>query len=233
MPRNEPTRVYVRTADKQFARLLWAHNNRPNEMLLGAYGLDGHPAIITYEFPERVHTKGEPREIKFRYEEASPVHLKIDHFTCHADGRFHAKAQESDVLYSQVEHFGEALGPASPPFLRVLVVSDRLSRYTRITGEPKKPHVWFQAHPESILAMNFVFSGVHYPLEQGALATMASRGRDAAGIVLVSGTLKGIVWGNPRQISDEAVIARPPGTLLAFSWPRGARRWGFKAFILN
>jgi len=223
----------VRTADKQFARLLWIHNNRPNEMLLGAYGLDGHPAIITYELPERVHTRGEPRELKFRYEEASPVHLKINHFTCHADGRFHAKAQESEVLYSQVEHLGEALGPASPPFLRVLVVSDRLSRYTSITREPKKPHVWFQAYPESILAMDLVFSGVRYPLEQGALDAMSSRGRDAAGTVLVSGTLKGVLWGNPRQMSEEGAAARPPGTLLAFLWPRGAGRGVVKAIILN
>lgn len=233
MPRKEPTRVYVRTADKQFARLLWVHNNQPNEMLLGAFGLDGHPAIITHEFPEWVHAKEEQREIKFLYEDASPVHLKIDHFTCHADGRFHAKTPESDVLYSQVEHLGEAIGPNSLPFLRVLVVSDRLSRYASITGVPKKPRVWFQAHPASILAMNLVFSGINYPLEHNALATIASRGQEAAGTILVSGTLKGVVWGNPRQMSDEGVVTRPPGTILAFSWPRGVGSWGIKAFILN
>jgi len=202
-------------------------------MLLGAYGLDGHLATITYEFPERIHSRGEPREIKFRYEEASPVRVKIDHFTCHADGTFHAKARDSEVLYSQVEHAGEALGPASPPFLRVLVVSDKLCRYTSIPAEPKKPHVWFRADPEAILAMNLVFSGVNYPLEHAALATMASRGRDAAGTVLVSGTLKGVLWGNPRQMSEDGSTARPPGTVLAFSWLRGPERWGFKAFILN
>ncbi len=233
MPRNEPTRVYVRTADQEFRRLLWVHNNRPNEMLLGAHGLDGHPATITHEFPERLHTRGELREIKFCYEEASSVQFKIDHFTCHADGRFHAKARKSEVLYSQVEQLGEALGPASPPFLRVLVVSDTLYRYTGIRGEPKTPHVWFRADPESFLAMNLVFAGVHYPLEQAALATMAGRGRNAAGTVLVSGTLKGVVWGNPRHISEEASAARPPGTILAFSWLRGPGRWGIKAFILN
>ena len=130
--RNQATRVYVRTADDQFGRWLWVQNNRPNEMLLGAYGLDGHPATITHEFPERLYTRGDPREIDFRYKEASSVQLRIDHFTCHADRRFHAKARESEVLYSQVERLGQALGPTSPPFLRVLVVSDRLSRYTNI-----------------------------------------------------------------------------------------------------
>ena len=110
MPRNEPTRVYVRTADKQFAWLLWVHNNRPNEMLLGAYGLDGHPAIITYEFPERVHTRGEPRELKFHYEEASPVHLNIDHFTCHADGRPHEGARIQCTIFTR-----RALGGSTWP----------------------------------------------------------------------------------------------------------------------
>ena len=231
--RNQATRVYVRTADDQFGRLLWVQNNRPNEMLLGAYGLDGHPATITHEFPERLYTRGDPREIDFRYKEASSVQLRIDHFTCHADGRFHAKARESEVLYSQVERLGQALGPTSPPFLRVLVVSDRLSRYTNIRTEPKMPHVWFRADPESFLAINLVFAGVHYPLEQAALATMASRGRTAAGTVIASGTLKGVVWGNPRQMSEQASAARPPGTIVAFSWSRGPERWGFKAFILN
>jgi hypothetical protein len=112
MPQNEPTRIYVRTADDQFGRLLWVHNNRPNEMLLGAYGLDGYSATITYGFPEQIYTKGESRELKFRYEEASPVRIKVDHFTCHADGTFHAKSRDSEVLYSQVEYLGEALGPA-------------------------------------------------------------------------------------------------------------------------
>jgi hypothetical protein len=229
----EPTRIYVRTAIDRFGRLLWVHNNRPNEMLLGAYGLDGQPATITHQFPEQVHTRGEPREMKFHYEEASPVDVKIDHFTCHADGTFHAKARDSRVLYSQVEHIGEALGRASPPFLRLLVVSDKLGRYVGIPGKPKKPHVWFQAEGEAIFAMNLVFSGVDYPLELATLRTMVSRGRDAGGTVLVSGTLKGVVWGNPRRMSAEGAAARPPGTMIAFSWSRGPGRWGMKAFILN
>jgi hypothetical protein len=140
-------------------------------MLLGAYGLDGHPAVITYEFPERIYTRGDPREVDFRYAEASRVRIKIDHFTCHADGRFHAKARESEVLYSQVEHVCESLGRASPPFLRVSVVSDELRLYAPISREPKKPHVWFRADPESIFAMNLVFSGVDYKLQRAALAT--------------------------------------------------------------
>lgn len=163
MPQSEPTRVYVQTANDQFGRLLWVHNNRPNEMLLGAYGLDGHSATITYEFPEQIHTQGESRKLRLLYKEASPVRVKVDHFTCHADGTFHAKARNSKMLYSQVEHLGEPLGRASPPFLRVLVVSDKLHRYESITGEPKKPHIWFRAAPESILVMNLVFSGVNYP----------------------------------------------------------------------
>jgi hypothetical protein len=202
-------------------------------MLLGAYGLDGHPASITHEFPERIHNRGEPREINFRYDEASPVRIKVDHFTCHADGRFHAKARDAELLYSQVEQLSKPLGRTSSPFLRLLVVSDTLCRYAPISGPPKKPHVWFQSDPESFLVMNLVFSGVDYPLEQAALATMASRGRNAAGTVLVSGTLKGVVWGNPRQMSEQASASRPPGTVLAFSWSRGSGRWGFKTFILN
>ena len=233
MPGSQPTRLYIRTSEEQFGRFLWVCNNRPNEMLLGAYGLSGHPAVITHEFPEKSYTKGESRVLDFHYHEASAVDLKIDHFTCHADGRFHAKARQSKPLYSHVEHLGNALGSTSPPFLRVLAVSDRLCRYASITAQPKKPHVWFQANPESILAMNLVFSGIDFPLEHAALGTIARRGRDAAATTLVSGTLKGVVWGNPREMSEEASTNRPPGTVLCFSWPRGPGRWGYKAFILN
>jgi hypothetical protein len=225
--------LYVKRTEAEFGKLLWVHNNKPNEMLLGAYGLDGRPASITHEFPEHFYARGESRTFKIRYEGAALVGVKIDHFTCHADGTFHAKARESEVLYSQIERTGRPLGRESPPFLRVLVVSDQLARYAAISKKPVAPHVWFSAQPDRCLVINMVFSGVQYPLEQPALATIAGRGKNAVGTVLVSGSLKGLIWGTEQEMSADIAASRPPGTLFSFQWSRGVNRWGYKTFILN
>jgi hypothetical protein len=203
-------------------------------MLLGAYSLFGEPATITYEFPEHhCSAKDTGSSLDFRYADAQQVETPIDHFTCHADGRFHAKTRDDAELYAHVEQRGEALSPDTGPFLDVLVVSDVVARYQRIESAPKAPHVWMQTVPEAIISLNCLFAGADYPIQRDAVLSMARRGRNAGAVLLVSGTIYGAVWGRPREISDEARKTRPNGTLLVFRWPRENDEWGLKAFILN
>ena len=233
MPRNESTRIYVRTAEDQFGRLFWVNNNQPNDMLLGAYGLNGQPATITYEFPERLHVAGEPGARRFLYDEASPVDLKLDHFACHPDGTFLAKARSSaPPFYSHFENVGAPLNRASPRFLEVLVVTDVLQRYVSIPGQPKNPNVCFQFDPACILELHMSFSGIDYDLE-GEIGATVQPGQTALAARLRSGSLKGLILAIPHAISAEASAARPPGTLLDFCWPIGPGPWKHKTFILN
>ena len=228
-----PSRLYIRSPDGQYAKLLWVHNFRPNEMLLGFYSLNGGPATITYEFPEKEIEAGDRGPFSFKYKDASRVTEALDHFTCHADGTFHAKSRGDEPVYSHVERRAEPTGPATPPFLDILVISDIVSRYAFSRDEPKNPNVWYDALPGGILVLNCLFSGADYPVEREALGAMASRNRTSGAVILSSGTLKGAIWGGPSAIPHEAAANRPQATIVVFAWPRAAGNRGSKAFILN
>jgi hypothetical protein len=229
-----PTRVYIRNHRSEWARLFWVHNNKPNEMLLGVHNLDGGLGRITYEFPERQWTAGASEaRIKFTWLEATAVDQEIDHFTCHADGRFHARTKTGPDFYTHVEQRAQPLGPSTSTFLDVIIASDAVSRYRVIDEKPKYPHVWVQAPEGCCLALKCLFSGVNYALEKEAVGWMAQGQHGQAGVILTSGTLKGVIRVRPVPIGQEASENRPPGTLLVFRWPRGAQTWGAKAFIVD
>ena len=132
MSKIDSTRIYYRNPSGSDARLFWVRNNRPNEMLLGIYGLDGKPASMKYVFPELEFETDSPPPLDFKYADASEMDIPIDHFTCHSDGRFHVKTHGDEDLYTHKEKRGEALGPDSPPFLDLLVLTDVLSKCSHI-----------------------------------------------------------------------------------------------------
>jgi hypothetical protein len=202
-------------------------------MLLGGYSLEGKPATITHEFPEIRHSPGDPSTSRVNWADATPVSLPVDHFTCHADGRFHAKARCGPLLYEHIEHAPAPLGPDSPVFLDVLIISDVVSKYAVITSPPKYPHVWFQVPQSGTVSLNAIFSGARFPLVGEALASISASGRTEGTVGLRAGTLQGIVWGSPRPVPPEAAKGRPPGTIFMFHWRRGARIVGLKGFVLN
>lgn len=227
------TRLYLRTPEAQFARLLWVRNHRPNEMLLGFYGLEGRRPRITHEFPERIIGPTESGPFKIKWEDASPVAIELDHFSCHADGRFHLKQHGGDVFYSHNERHSEPLGPGTGIFLNLIVASDRAAAYQAIKGEPKLPHVWVDGGVDRSVVLRCLFSGGNFPIEPEVLAVAIGRPQGAGVIVLNSATLKGAVVASPFTLPEDAHIAKPPGTLLVFQWPRGAARSGVKSFILR
>lgn len=232
MTSRDAPRIYVKSVGSAFARLFWFKSNRPNELLLGAYSLNGTPASITHEFPEKGWSPGDPSEMDVHWSEATSVCLPIDHFTCHADGRFHAKTHQGKPLYSHHEQ-GSPLGPDSPVFLDLIIASDVISKYRVLNSPPKYPHVWFQASPDATLSLNAIFSGARYPILDDAIRTGRARPGMSGGVVMTSGTIQCVIWGAPLSISAEARSLRPPGTLFVFQWRRGGRTVGAKSFILN
>jgi len=229
----DSTRLYLRTAAGQFARLLWVRNHRPNEMLLGFYGLDGGPPSITHEFPERIIGANESGPFKIMYEDATPVAIELDHFSCHADGRFHLKRRGGDVRYSHNERHSEPLGPETSVFLDLIVASDRVDAYKAIEGEPKLPHVWVDGGVETSIVLKCLFSGATYASEPRALASAIRRPQGAGLVTLTSSSLKGAVVASTLPLPVESRVAKPPGTLLLFRWPRDAAGTGVKSFILR
>jgi hypothetical protein len=227
----EPTRLYVRSGG-QLARLLWVRNHRPNEMLLGFYGLNGAPAQVVREFPERRIGPGDSGPFSFKWTDATTVAIPLDHFSCHADGRFHLKRQGGHVLYSHNERHATPLGPDSDVFLDLIVVSGPIQSYAPIAEEPRFPLVYVEGPPEATITLKCLFVGINHPVEPRALAVAASRGRPTAVLSLVSSTIKGVLVSSIFPISAEAVLAHPGGTLAIFRWAREGRLAGYKGFVL-
>jgi hypothetical protein len=223
-------RFYLKFPDGRFARLFWMKTNRKGELLLGAYSLDGSPATITHEFPERRWAKGDLPDMDVRYSEAATVSVPIDHFTYHADGEFHAKARGGNRMYSHVER-DMPLSPDTPPFLTLVIASDLLSRYRHLDTPPKHPHVWMRIESDATLALNVTFAGARFPMAREAAIWMG-RQQVTDGFVIRLGAVTAGIWGSPLSIASHAAQSRPPGTLFVFQWRRG-QACGVKAFFLN
>jgi hypothetical protein len=226
----DSTRLYLRTPDAKYARLLWMRNNKPNEMLLGFYGLAGGPATITHELPEQIIPPGAP--VRFEYKDATKVCIELDHFSCHADGRFHLKRRTGNTpVYSHDERHTEPLGPNTGVFIDLIVFSHTVDTYKTIEEEPKSPHVWISTAAGNSTMGRCLFAGANYAIAEHALS-FADGNRTTAIVTLTSSTLKGAVIASPWRISQEARAALS-GTLVAFTWSRGEAGMGLKPFILS
>lgn len=228
----KPTRAYLKMQEGEFRPLLWAQNNKPNEMLLGIYGLSAATSILRSAWPEQVVGKSDLPTIRYDYNDAVHVGIAFDHVTCHADGRFHLKMKDNSTVYSHAMQRVQALGPDTSTFLEVFVVSDIASRYA-VSRKTKYPHIWFGISEHQYIALRGMFSGINFPVEQQMISTMSQFQRHSGGVVLTSGTLKGVFIGGPSTISDQAQAGRPSGTILSFKFPVDAEHWHIKTFLFE
>ena len=131
----------------------------------------------------------------------------------------------------------EPLGPDTPTFLRIILISDVASKYARIAPPPKNPYTAAPLLPEEYIALRGAFSGINYELLGETIATISAvaKGKPVAepAFVLESGALKGVFWGHPRKLPPEAATQRPSGTILSFNFPIGEDRWLLKTFIVD
>lgn len=231
MPKIKSTRLYLRTNSAEYRRLAWFHNNKPNEMLFGIYGLTEKQAVIRGIWPERELTSGDLDAVKYEWDHIVEVGTVLDHITCHADGTFHVKTSGAKLAYSQTRKRAEALGPDTGIFLELILLSDLANKYEAI--RPKKPHVWVDADPQQYLSLRGMFSGSNHPLERDMAATMAGFPGMHGGLVLRSGTVKGILAVRPKEFPHSARAARPNGTILSFKFPVGDNRWHIKSLLLE
>jgi hypothetical protein len=230
MPR--PTRGYLRTGESEFRAVLWAQNNRPDEMLFGLYGLTARTPILSRMWPERTVDAADMLNLRYNYDDGVRVGIPVDHLTCHVDGRFHVKTLAGSDVYIQAMQRNQPLGANTPVFLDLILVSDRAEHYPVLRQKIKTPHVWFGVENNQYLAVRGMFSGVNYNLEGDMASTISQLGA-CVGISLVSGTLKGLLVGIPSNIPPEAKAARPRGTLLSLRFPVVSNQWHLKTFLFE
>lgn len=232
----EPTRLYLKSSTGGYRRLLWFDNHRPNEMLMGIYSLTGGPGILSHEFPEYELEESELTSVRYDYGEAVTVGKPVDHVTCHADGRIHVKTRTVDRYVHAVQHV-EPLGPSTATFLRFIVITDLVRKYSSISGPPKLPYTWIQGDEQQLWSLQGTFSGINYDLEADTAATIQHLAGGHAvtqpAVRLVSGTLKGLVWGHSQVVPAEMLKKRPAGTIVSFKFPAAHSRWIIKTFIFQ
>jgi hypothetical protein len=118
----EPVQLYIRR-NSEYARLMWFHNNEPNEMFIGFYGLYQKQPVLQGMFPERQVKSGDLKDLVFEYPQIQPINEKIDYITCHADGTFHIKTIGGKEVYRDAMKRVEPSGPDTPTFLEFIVLT--------------------------------------------------------------------------------------------------------------
>ena len=114
----EPVRFHIRR-NSDYARLMWFHNNKPNEMLIGFYGLHQKQPVLQGILPERQVTASDFKDFPLEYSEIQAMDEKIDHITCHADGTFHIKTIGGKEVYRDTMKRVEPLGPDTLTILKL------------------------------------------------------------------------------------------------------------------
>jgi hypothetical protein len=213
---------------------MWFHNSKPSEMLMGINGLSSTRAVLDSEFPERIVSAGEMRNLQFLYIDAKKVLKSFDHITCHPDGTFHIRTRDEDLYVHQLKRV-EALGRDTPVFFEFIVLSDRGRFYASTTDEPKAPCLVLKIQRDATVQIMGAFSGARYDLESVFAGMIPALGGEAGAPAfrLRSGTLKGMLYWQVSNPPEAIFSTRPRGTLFLIRFPVGADRFLVKSFLFT
>jgi hypothetical protein len=230
----EPVRFYIRH-NSDYARLMWFHNNKPNEMLIGFYGLYQKQPVLQGIFPERQVTSSELKDLPFKYPEIQPTNEKIDHITCHADGTFHIKTIGGKEIYRDTMKRVEPLGQYTPTFLEFIVLTQISDKYKMTTTEPQKPHIFFDYLDNHIFIIEGRFSGANYEgLDKEVSGRLGQIGVIIApGFRLDASTIRGLLFVQALRMSQDALTDRPDGTIIIFKFPIAPDKFTIKGFSIG
>lgn len=228
----ERTRGYIRT-NSTFRSLFWVHNNKPNEMLLGLYGLRTKVPTLRRLWPDRELRSADLKSIRYRFGDATEVGEHVDHITCHADGRFHVKTLGGETPYIHQMQRVQPIGAETSTFLNVQIVSDLCENYLNTSENPKPPSVLLGADADQFVSLRAWFSGAKFDLMPEVTAVLGGFHESAAVVTLEFGTLRGVVVSTATRLTAAARDARPRGTLLSFNFPVAPDRWHVKTFLFD
>jgi hypothetical protein len=224
------TRVYLRTADGLHRSLFWVRNNKPNEMLIGLYGLSRKTPLLRHQWPEQEVEDEGLGSLRYYFDKTLSVGVPVDHITCHADGQFHIKTLDEKLVYLHTMKRTAALGADTELFLEFTMIVDRPEKYEVSTAGPKAPNVTYDVPLGSYLYIYGCFSGSHFPLESEISAMFARFGGTPRVDSLMLGSLQGRLISGLADSDPAAHIKRPTGTFLSFKFPLAADRWRLKTF---
>ncbi len=234
MAKIERTRIYIQSGGRSPSRFMWFHNPKPNEMLMGISGLSSPSAVLDSEFPERIVSAGEMRNLRFLYTDAKKVLKPIDHITMHPDGTFHIRTRDEGLYIHELRRV-EPVSPDTSPFLEFIVLSDRARMYASATDKPKTPNQVLTTQPDEAVQIMGVFSGSRYDLETvfaGMITGLGVKG-GAPCLRLGSDTLKGLLYWQVQNPPEAIFSNRPRGTMLHFRYPVAADRFLVKSFLFS
>lgn len=234
----ERTLLYLQKNNNDFSRLLWFHNYKANEMVLGICGFTKEQPTLTLEFPEYILADHELDAIRYNYSEASAVNKRLDHITCHCDGKFHLKTiNDSRDRYIHQLKSNIPLGPNVPIFLQFQIISDLASNYQLLSNPPKNPHVAIKLANDQCLSLRGAFSGIKFDLKKEIGETLAAINKGnpfmQSAVMLESNSLQGIFWWQTNQFTDAAIKARPRGTIVSFMFSTVDNKNLVKTFIFK
>jgi hypothetical protein len=229
----DQTRLYLRTNQTIYRPVAWFRNNKPNELLIGLYGLRKKQPVLRYMWPERELEKEQLDAVRFDYRDKIDVGYAVDHVTCHADGRFHVKTANHKDLYVQEMQRCEPLGPDTTTFLELIICTDIARNYCLTSTTAKVPNAWIDVLEGSYVVLRGMFSGANYDIESVMAATLARLGGSFPAVRLASGTVKGVLAMRQESLSEEAAKSRPQGTILSFKFPVENDRWHIKSFLFE
>jgi hypothetical protein len=230
----EPVRLYIRR-NSDYGRLMWFHNNKPNEVLIGFYGLYEKQPVLQGIFPERQVMSNYLKDLLFEYPQIRPINEKIDHITCHADGTFHIKTLGGREVYRETMKRVEPLGPDTATFLEFIVLTQMPDKYRITTTEPQKPHIFVDHLDNHIFIIEGRFSGAnHKELEKEVSGRLGQIGVIIApGFRLDASTIRGLLFVQALRMSQDTLINRPDGTIILFKFPIGPDKFMIKGFSIG
>lgn len=221
------TRIYIKTSEGIHRPVFWVCNNKPNEMLLGLYGLAQKVPLLQYQWPE---TEVGENELccRYYYEDKVEVNARVDHITCHADGKFHIKTKNEGQIYIHRMKRSKALGPDSETFLEFIMLVDIPERYTSNSKKPDTSSVIYDQMPGNYLYIYGRFAGKNFQFDKIPLfANDQYKHRDDT---LHFGSFKGQLISDLVEFDSEAPDRRPVGTFLSFRFPVKDELWRLKTF---
>ena len=127
----KPTRLYLRTKENEYRRFAWFQNSKPNEMLLGVYGLSTKQPILRCMWPERELESSE-----------------LSSLSCFYDDMIEVNSYPLSEIEEMVKHGNRRIGLGVMGFAHMLYrlgipyssneavrISERLSKFIRQKAE--------------------------------------------------------------------------------------------------
>jgi hypothetical protein len=233
MPKPKKTRIYLQTLDG-FHRLFWVHNPKPNEMMMGFYGLKKNQISLISEYPQIEIDPGE--ETHINYKDAMQVSKSFDHISFHRDGTFHIKTKgKIKPEYSHRLKGSKPLDPNNPIFFDFTILTDTPESYPR--ENLKTPDACIGAPKDEPIQIMGLFSGINYNLPKFATKRIFEKKptlNSVEAVYLKCGTLQGLLFpslvhqkinGRPNQ--------KPKGTFLVIRFLLESKKLLCKTFLFS